>query len=74
MNSDQVLFICLVVSIIINMFQFFQLKRYRLNNNAYKAKWQEVMGINNPINIILWIILISVILFSIVAGLSIFFG
>ncbi|MGG0719695.1 hypothetical protein ABE096_19215 [Robertmurraya massiliosenegalensis] len=74
MNTDQVLFICLVVSIIINMFQFFQLKRYQLNKNAYKAKWQEVMGISNPINIILWIFLIFFILFGILGGVSIFFS
>jgi subtilase family serine protease len=72
MNTDQVLFICLVISIIINMYQFFRLKRYQVNNNAYKAKWQEVMGLSNPINIILWIILLSIILISVPVALSIF--
>jgi len=47
-------------------------KRYKVNNHTFKEKWQEAMGLNNPLNIILWIILISSILIGIPVILSIF--
>ncbi|USK35823.1 hypothetical protein LIT25_11260 [Bacillus sp. F19] len=64
------LIISLIISIMLNMYLYFQLKRYHVNDNTYKAKWQEVMGLNNPLNIILWTILISGILIGLIAALS----
>lgn len=68
------LIIGLIISLILNMYLYFQLKRYQVNDNTYKAKWQEVMGLSNPLNIILWIILISSILIGVTVTLSIFFN
>jgi heme/copper-type cytochrome/quinol oxidase subunit 2 len=68
------LIIGLIISVILNMYLYFQLKRYQVNDNTYKAKWQEVMGLNNPLNIILWIILILSILIGVPVTLSIFFN
>ncbi|WP_045521044.1 hypothetical protein [Neobacillus niacini] len=64
----------LIISLMLNIYLYFQLKRYQVNDNAYKEKWQEVMGLRNPLNIILWIILISSILIGVPVTLSLFFN
>ncbi|WP_217269616.1 hypothetical protein [Neobacillus endophyticus] len=66
--------IWLIISLMLNIYLYFQLKRYQVNDHAYKAKWQEVMGLNNPLNIILWIILISSILIGVPVTLSLLFN
>lgn len=64
----------LIISLILNIYLYFQLKRYQVNDNSYKAKWQEVMGLRNPLNIILWIMLISSILIGVPVILSLLFN
>jgi hypothetical protein len=66
------LIIGLVISLILNMYLYFQLKRYQVNDNAYKAKWQEVIGLSNPLNITFWTILISSILIGGLETLSLY--
>ncbi|KKI91932.1 hypothetical protein WQ54_12460 [Bacillus sp. SA1-12] len=69
-----IIIIGLIISLMLNIYLYFQLKRYQVNDNAYKAKWQEVMGLRNPLNIILWIILISSILIGVPVTLSLYFN
>ena len=51
------LVIILIISIGINIYLYAQLKRYQLNDRSNKAKWQEVMGLHNPVNLIGWFFL-----------------
>lgn len=53
-----VLLVALIGSLGLNIYYYIELKRYQMNDSTYKAKWQELMGIHNPINIILWTIAI----------------
>lgn len=56
-TMDIVLIIGLIISLLFNMYQYIQLKRYQMNDNSYKAKWQEVMGLHKPLNLVLWLLL-----------------
>lgn len=56
-TMDVMLIIGLIISVLLNMYQYFQLKRYQMNDSSYKAKWQEVMGLNKPLNVVLWLVL-----------------
>jgi len=53
---------------------YFLRKANQVNDNTNKSKWQEEMGLNNPLNIILWIILLSSILIGVPVTLSLFFN
>lgn len=56
MNEEVLKFviILLVLSALLNMFQYIQIKRYKLNKQSYKVSWQEAMNLKNPISLILW--------------------
>ncbi|EDL65310.1 hypothetical protein [Bacillus sp. SG-1] len=56
-SIDALLIIGLIISVLVNMYQYFQLKRYQMNDSSYKAKWQEVMGLDKPLNVLLWLVL-----------------
>lgn len=59
------LIILVILSVILNIYQYFQIKRYQLNERSFKASWQEVMNLKNPISLILWWMLAS----SLIIGL-----
>lgn len=56
-SIDALLIIGLIISVLVNMYQYFQLRRYQMNDSSYKAKWQEVMGLDKPLNVLLWLVL-----------------
>lgn len=56
-SLDALLIIGLFISVLVNMYQYFQLKRYQMNDSSYKAKWQAVMGLDKPLNVVLWLVL-----------------
>lgn len=51
------LVILIIISIVINIYLYIQLKRYQVNDRAHKATWQEVMGLHNPVNLLVWFFL-----------------
>ncbi|MEK1833048.1 hypothetical protein AAAC51_41460 [Priestia megaterium] len=60
--SDQVLTFVLILflfSILLNIFQYVQIKRYKLNERSSKVSWQEAMNLKNPISLFAWWILAS---------------
>jgi hypothetical protein len=70
MNLNLVLIILFIVSLLLNVYLYFQLKRYHLNDSAYKAKWQTLMGLHNPINLLLWFILSITVFLGLIGLLS----
>jgi ABC-type Fe3+ transport system permease subunit len=51
------LVIIIIISIVINIYLYTQLQRYQVNDRSHKAKWQEVMGLHNPVNLLVWFFL-----------------
>lgn len=68
------LIIGFIISIFLNMYFYSLLKRYQVKNNRYNGKWREVMGLNHPLSVFLWIILLSSILIGVPVILSVFFN
>lgn len=56
-TSTSFLVIILIISIALNIYLYTQLKRYQVNDRSLKAKWQEVMGLHNPVNLLVWFFL-----------------
>ncbi|OEH92353.1 hypothetical protein [Bacillus solimangrovi] len=57
-SMDIVLATSLIISVIVNAYLYIQVKRYQNDDNTTKANWQDVMGLNDPLRSLLWIILI----------------
>lgn len=69
---DFVLLVALIGSLGLNIYYYIELKRYQMGDSTYKANWQEFMGIHNPINIILWTIVIVFLLVYLVLSIAFF--
>lgn len=60
--NDQILnfvLILFIFSIFLNIFQYVQIKRYKLNERSFKVSWQEAMDLKNPISLFAWWMLAS---------------
>jgi len=60
--NDQVLtfvIILLISSVLLNIFQYIQIKRYKLNERSFKVSWQEAMNLKNPVSLFAWWMLAS---------------
>lgn len=60
--NDQILnfvLILFIFSIFLNIFQYVQIKRYKLNERSFKVSWQEAMNLKNPISLFTWWMLAS---------------
>lgn len=69
--NDQVLtfvLILFVFSISLNIFQYVQIKRYKLNERSFKVSWQEAMNLKNPISLFAWWMLASFLAISLIFG------
>ncbi|OIJ19162.1 hypothetical protein BKP45_14235 [Anaerobacillus alkalidiazotrophicus] len=75
MNEEVLKFviILLVFSILLNMYQYIQIKRYEVNERSYKVSWQEVMNLKNPISLLLWWLLCSGLVIGIIFGFVVLF-
>ncbi len=70
MNDEVLKFviIILIFSVLLNMYQYIQIKRYKLNERSYKVSWQEAMNLKNPISLILWWMLCSFLAIGLIFG------
>ncbi|XIH25085.1 hypothetical protein C1N73_27550 (plasmid) [Priestia aryabhattai] len=69
--NEQVLTCVLILflfSILLNIFQYVQLKRYKLNERSFKVSWQEAMNLKNPISLFAWWILASSLAIMLIYG------
>ncbi|XIH57106.1 hypothetical protein C1N61_30215 (plasmid) [Priestia aryabhattai] len=69
--NEQVLTCVLILflfSILLNIFQYVQLKRHKLNERSFKVSWQEAMNLKNPISLFAWWILASSLAIMLIYG------
>ncbi|KML24464.1 hypothetical protein ABV89_18765 [Priestia aryabhattai] len=69
--NDQVLTLVLILfifSIFLNIFQYVQIKRYKLNERSFKVSWQEAMNLKNPISLFAWWMLGSSLAIALIFG------
>ncbi|MEN3156490.1 hypothetical protein [Priestia aryabhattai] len=69
--NDQVLTLVLILftfSIFLNIFQYVQIKRYKLNEQSFKVSWQEAMNLKKPISLFAWWMLASSLPIALIFG------
>ncbi|KML31460.1 hypothetical protein C1N89_28250 (plasmid) [Priestia aryabhattai] len=56
MNNQVLTFVLIlfISSIFLNIFQYVQIKRYKMNERSFKVSWQEAMNLKNPLSLFAW--------------------
>ncbi|KSU86139.1 hypothetical protein AS180_20330 [Priestia veravalensis] len=67
-NSVNIYATLVIFSIFLNIFQYVQIKRYKLNERSFKVSWQEAMNLKNPISLFAWWMLASSLAIALIFG------
>ncbi|XIH16547.1 hypothetical protein C1N83_27540 (plasmid) [Priestia aryabhattai] len=56
MNNQVLTFVLIlfISSIFLNIFQYVQIKRYKMNERSFKVSWQEAMNLKNALSLFAW--------------------